>query len=383
MERILVVSNDFPYPPNNGGALDTWGRIQTLKKLGYSVDLVATVRAAPSRENIEAAKQEVDQLFIVERERGLKAALSWQPFQLRSRAGLRTVALSHEYAAVVMDAEHVTPILQNQRLRARKRILRIQNNEVHSFQEMSRSSKSLIEKVFYRSEAVKFMVFSPYLKSKADVLWFISDFEMKEHLKNHPTDCGKSVFVPHAVHANSMRRQALNGQTVLFLGTLALSNNARAVEWYISNVHPFLSDLPDYRFVVAGNTRGMSTEALHKMVQRHQNIIIYENPKDIQVLYGDSAVFINPVFRGAGLKLKTIDAIQAGLPVVATSTALEGSRLVHEKHVLVGDSPTSFTACVRRLLNDKDLGRSLVAAAQNFLVKEYDTECIVRRSLAT
>jgi glycosyltransferase involved in cell wall biosynthesis len=382
MERILVVANDFPYPPNNGASLDTWGRIQALKKMGFMVDLVATVFTAPSQEDIQIAKRDVDNVLIVNRERDWKAALSWQPYQLKSRAALQTADLSGEYAAAVLEAEKVSPILRNPRLRARKLILRVQNDEARFAREAGRSCKSLIEKVFYELEAARFMIVSPSVQAKCDALWFISDFEMQEHLKKHPAHATKSFFLPPTVEANSMRRQSLEGRRVLFIGTLSLPSNLRAMEWYISNVHPRLCNTLDYRFVVAGNTRGTPPSALRDFIRLYPNIDLYEDPKDIYDLYKDAAVFVNPVLRGAGLKMKTIDAIQAGVPVVSTSTGIEGSRLGPGTHVLVGDSPLCFADCVSRLLTDKNLGQKLVAAAQDFLIKEYDPGRIIRQSLS-
>ena len=382
MERILVVANDFPYPMNNPVSLDTWGRIQALKRLGFVVDMVATPWTTPSAEDIRMARQEVDQLLIVDRQRDWKAALSWQPYQLQSRAGLRTADLSGEYAAVVLEAEKVAPILRNPRLRARKYILRLHNDEARFAREIGRSSKNLLEKLFHATEAARFMIVTPFIHSRCHALWFVSDFEMKEHLKKHPADERKSFFVPAAIETTAMRRQSLRGQKVLFVGTLSLPSNLRAVEWYIFNVHPLLCTVPEYRFVVAGSTRGASIRALREMTQRHPNITLYEDPADLEGLYRDAAVFVNPVLRGAGIKRKTIDAIQAGLPVVSTMIGIEGSRLEPEKHVLIGDSAQSFANRVRRLLNDKNLGQELVTSAQDFLTREYDQKRIIAQSLS-
>jgi polysaccharide biosynthesis protein PslH len=383
LERILLVANDFPYPPNHGAAVDMWWHIQALKKLGFRVDVVATVKAMPPEEDIETLKAEVDQLFIVRRQRGFKSAAAVLPFQVQSRAGLRTVALSKEYKAVVMVAEHVASILQNPSLRAQKRILRLHNDEVRFFQELSKSSKNVLRKAFYQSEAAKFRMLSPKIMSKCDALWFISDYEKKQHVNKHPADRKKAIFVPPRVDRNAMRRQSLEGYRVLFIGTLAFANNSSAVEWYVSQVHGLLGDVLGYNFVVAGNTVGESLSALKRIVAPYRNIALIENPKEIKSLYGSAAVFVNPVLRGAGLKMKTIDAIQAGLPVVTTSTGVEGTGLMHRQHLLVADTPGEFAECIRSIFNDRHRASELVAAAQKFVAGEFDQERIIKESLLT
>jgi len=381
VERILLVANDFPYPLNHGAAIDMWWHIQTLKNLGFRVDIVATVKAMPPEEDIQTLKAQVDQLFIVQRQRGFKSAAAALPFQVQSRADLRTVALSSEYKAVVMVAEHVCSILQNPNLRAQKRILRLHNNEVRFFQELSKSSKNLLRKAFYRSEAAKFRVLSPKIMAKCDALWFISDYERKQHVKKHPADREKAFFVPPRVDRNAMGHRSLEGCRVLFIGTLAFANNSSAVEWYVSQVHQLLCGVVGYNFVVAGNTVGESAEVLEGIVAPYQNITLIANPKEIESLYGIAAVFVNPVFRGAGLKMKTIDAILAGLPVVTTSTGVEGTGLMHQRHLLVADTPKEFAECIRSIFNDRRMASELVAAAQKFVVTEFDQEKIIKESL--
>jgi len=381
VERILLVANDFPYPLNHGAAIDMWWHIQTLKNLGFRVDIVATVKAMPPEEDIQTLKAQVDQLFIVQRQRGFKSAAAALPFQVQSRADLRTVALSSEYKAVVMVAEHVCSILQNPNLRAQKRILRLHNDEVRFFQELSKSSKNLLRKAFYRSEAAKFRVLSPKIMAKCDALWFISDYERKQHVKKHPADREKAFFVPPRVDRNAMGHRSLEGCRVLFIGTLAFANNSSAVEWYVSQVHQLLCGVVGYNFVVAGNTVGESAEVLEGIVAPYQNITLIANPKEIESLYGSAAVFVNPVFRGAGLKMKTIDAILAGLPVVTTSTGVEGTGLMHQRHLLVADTPKEFAECIRSIFNDRRMASELVAAAQKFVVTEFDQEKIIKESL--
>jgi polysaccharide biosynthesis protein PslH len=383
LERILLVANDFPYPPTHGAAIDMWWRIQTLKKLGYRVDVVATVKAMPPEEDIQALKAEVDQLFIVQRQRGFKSAAGVLPFQVQSRSALRTVALSNEYRAVVMEAEHVASILQNPSLHAQKRILRIHNDEVRFFQELSKSSKNALRKAFYQSEAAKFRMLSPKIMSKCDALWFISDYERKQHVRKHPADSKKALFVPPRVDRHATRRQSLEGCRVLFIGTLAFANNSSAVEWYVSQVHKLLGDVVGYNFVVAGNTVGGSVELLKRIVAPYRNIALIENPKEIESLYGSAAVFVNPVLRGAGLKMKTIDAVQAGLPIVTTSTGVEGTGLMHRQHLLVADTPKEFAECIRSIFNDRHMASELVAAAQKFVAGEFDQESIIKESLLT
>src|SRR6516225_5292883 len=109
MDRILVVATDFPYPPRHGAAVDMWNRILSLKELGFALDLITTVRTHPRREDVEAVQRIVEHLWVLERSRGISAALSLTPFQVRSRKALQDIALTESYEAVLLESEYMAP----------------------------------------------------------------------------------------------------------------------------------------------------------------------------------------------------------------------------------------------------------------------------------
>ncbi len=213
---------------------------------------------------------------------------------------------------------------------------------------------------------------------RCDLFWFISDFEKHEYCLKHPASIPQAFFVPPHVERSAMKRHKLSSCRVFFAGKLGFATNARGVEWYIDEVHPRLADINGYELMVAGNTEGESLGSMRRSIDRHQNISLYENPIELQPYYEMASVFINPVFHGAGMKLKTLDAIQAGLPVVSTSIGIQGTGLLNGKHVLVADHPQAFADSVRGLLGNRDYAESLVSEAQAFVAREYDQERIVK-----
>jgi len=75
---------------------------------------------------------------------------------------------------------------------------------------------------------------------------------------------------------------------------------------------------------------------------------------------------------GAGVKLKVVDAIINGLPVVSTTVGAEGSGLHNRQHLLIADDPVPFAACVREVLLNPVLGQELVREAQQYMTEHYD-----------
>jgi glycosyltransferase involved in cell wall biosynthesis len=383
MEPILFVANDYPYPPHHGAAVDTWNLVLGLKQLGFSLDLVATVRNQPKRADIDIVQGIVDQLWIVERNTSVSSVLSLTPFQVCSRRALQSVALKKTYSAVLLKSEYVAPILKNMNLSARVRILRAENDEARYFRELSKSADNRVARYFYRAEAAKFGRFSPLVRAECDLLWFVSDWERACHVQQRPEDSQKAIFMPSGSDVKRMRPYSREGKDVLFVGGLTIPLNLEGLEWYIANVHPKLLKLPEYSFTIAGRTGGVSNPLLQRMISGHSSISLCADPQDLTRLYSRAAVFVNPVLRGAGVKVKTSHALHAGVPVVSTSIGMEGTGLIKGTHLLVADSPGEFAQDVARLLRNRELAERLVRAAQSFLAETYNYETNLRRSLSS
>lgn len=382
MDRILIVANEFPYPPHHGDAVHTWSLILGLKQLGFALDLIATVRARPKQEHINAVQGVVERLFIVERGRNISAVLSLTPFQVRSRKALQSITLSENYDVVLLKSDYVAPILANIHLSAKVRIL-VADGEARYFRALSQCADTWWERCFYWTEALKFDRFSPRFRSKCDLLWFVSDWERTLHVRKNPEDSLKAIFLPPDPGVEKMCPYSGNGKEALFIGSLTIPLNVEGLAWYVEHVHPRLSAIPGYSLIVAGRTGGAPSLALNKIIRRYPNISLCADPRELSDLYRRAAVFVNPVLRGAGIKLKTINALQAGVPVVSTSIGMEGTGLIDGKHLLVADSSDNFISCVATLLRDKSLAERLVHSAQSYLAETYESKRNIKKSLSS
>ncbi len=382
MKKILVVANDFPYPPAHGAAVDMWNRIRILVEMGYRVDLLASVKETPAQESIDEVKRYVGNLWIVSRSQSLGSFLSWIPFQVRSRAALAKIKLDGDFDAVILEADYVAEVLKNPGVRGSKLILRIHNEQVLYFRELAQGSKNWLRKAYFLSESFKFRLFSPVVLRKCNLLWFISDSERAEHVRKKREDESKSYFLPTHVSPENLRPFVSGEPTALFIGSLTISHNTDSVVWYLENVHSRLLDIEGYSFQVAGRTAGQSITWLKEMVQRNRKAALEADPAVLDDLYRKASVFVNPVIVGAGIKIKVVQALEAGVPVVSTTMGIEGTGFKDGVHVLVADTPAAFTECVRRILTEKGLGEFLVGNAQSYLRDRYDMKVNMDRTLS-
>ncbi|WP_165350358.1 glycosyltransferase [Xylanimonas protaetiae] len=147
---------------------------------------------------------------------------------------------------------------------------------------------------------------------------------------------------------------------VLFTGALSRPDNHEAVTWFLTEVWPsVLARVPSARFVAAG---AHPKPALEKLVARSERATLTGYVDSLEPYYASASVFVAPIFNGAGVKFKTIDALLRSVPVVATDVGAEG--IANSASLLsVANSPGPFSDLVADALTNPDDARTTHAAA--------------------
>lgn len=380
--KILQVCPDCPYPPDNGGRLDIWKRTLSLRSLGYAVDLLATVRGAPAPNDAAAMRNHINQMWFVDRLANWRGILSPEPIQIATRSQLASVRLESDYDVVLLEGEACNSILSNPTLKARRTVIRIHNDEVRFFREQVMAEPRLWRKAYFKMEERRYAKCLPAIHKRADQLWFISHDEWAGWANGNQAGRTQGFWLPPALQTDQVRQNSSTNRHVLFLGTLTAPTNVEAVEWYYRNVHSRLLPIDDYRFVVAGNSRGQEIAPIFREVANDSRCSLIKDVADLVPLFDSCSVFVSPIVRGAGVKMKVISAMEAGLPVVSTSVGCEGTGLLNQSHILISDSAEDFASGVRTLLEDVEFRRRLAKAGQQQLKRVFSQEQRLTESLS-
>jgi glycosyltransferase involved in cell wall biosynthesis len=152
---------------------------------------------------------------------------------------------------------------------------------------------------------------------------------------------------------------------VLFTGAWRAgpgSPNVDALRFFVEDVLPLLvGTVPDVRLVVTGGAPPAEVVALES-----PHVTVVGHVPDLSSAFAHARVVIVPTRVGAGVKLKTIDALQHGVPVVATTVGAEGVDYGDAQCVAVHDDPQGFARAVATLLTDAQAWQSARDAALRF-----------------
>ncbi|MBN3050468.1 glycosyltransferase [Pectobacterium brasiliense] len=360
-----MVAPDFPYPPNHGGRMDIWNRLKFLSLSGLYIDLIVTAEKNDNLQFEAEVLKYVKNIFYVPRVVDCFFALKGIPYQVASRKKLSKITFNSSYDWVMLESEAVSYVLSS--VKANKIALRVHNNESVYFKSLYSSERNFLKKIYYFIESKIYSTHTKKIKKISNVILNISQDENCFDI-NDKSLMTESFFIPPHVDVSTfLKPMKRNGANVLFIGNLFTANNLCGLRWYIEEVHPLLvRNISGYKLIVAGNTRGLE---LPDFLKKHdESIILYESPKDLSDIYAQGTVFINPMLSGAGVKLKTIDAIAAGLPVVSTAVGAEGLGLIDEKHYFMANDSNFFYTAIKSVVNNPEHAFDVAISARSYLV---------------
>lgn len=381
-KNVLIVTQDFPYPLDYAGPIDSFNKISALKANGFNIYLVATIKGQVEDQSVEVMNEFCVDIQMIQRQYSVINFFSILPFQMKSRINDSEIdriclqLVNVKFDVAICDGYYAIETTRKilNRVKTEKIYLRVNNNEIKYFLSLAKSSRSVLKKMYYISDAIKFYIHERFFlpEIKLSGLLHVSSDEKKHYETKFPKF--DHFFLPAAVDVNRMiKYEKRDAKKILFIGSLFMPNNIEGLIWYISNLHGDLSSLyPDYMLVVAGNVRDVNCEQLENMFSMWGNISFVKSPADLTPLYSDAMIFINPMLNGAGVKLKTLNAICAGLPVVSTITGNEGTGLVHDKHILVATEQCNFFDHIVTLIENEKLRQDLVQYGQQFLADTYN-----------
>ncbi|GJF14782.1 hypothetical protein NGTWS1803_28310 [Mycolicibacterium cyprinidarum] len=154
--------------------------------------------------------------------------------------------------------------------------------------------------------------------------------------------------VQHFVVPNNLLRYSptkwSGRKSILYVGSLNVTMNLQALEWFTANVWPRLRQMaPDVEFVVAGRD---PSSALVVDLER-QGVRVVANAPTLGPLYQDALCSLIPASSGSGGKIKVCEALAHGVPVITTSHGLVGQPTAVKECCIVRNGPEEWIETIR------------------------------------
>lgn len=374
MNSIVIIANEFPYPPTHGGKVDVWRRICALKELGARVCLVAWAdpQVTDDAASIDAVRAVVDELILLPFHDGFLHKLR----QLRGSLFLpRSVSnrslTDARFQSVLLKVKDFAPDI-------------IFLDSVYGYLLAEKLVKSLGISLYYRSHNIEHLYLRKQFllarKPRDRIKWFFNSRGM-ESLEFEAIGLASRFYdisfedlvfwqqkgfqhghwLPPVVDIKlALRLSAGNNYSpeydVGYLGNLFMPNNVNGLVWFLKQVVPAIrSKSPRTRIFIAGSKPVQELLDLAKLA----GVDVLANPPDIVPVLRNARVLVNPVFAGSGVNVKSVEMLFTPCQLVATPIGL-------------GGLPDQVKKCFFQAEDPQDFANLVLTAIDNFGAIDMD-----------
>lgn len=390
--EALAVSSELPWPLDSGGHLRSFHLLRALSRQ-YTVHLVtsaardaqATTEAVTALQarGIHVTAAASRRSAIREGMRAARMACQGQPYVLYGRhesAGIRRdlAHLTHRLQPRIVYLDHLDSFLYAPPISSTRTVLDLHNIYSLIARRAAIEARGL-RRGYLQREAGLLQRIERDAVCRADVVFAVSNQECDYYRRLG----GRNVhLVPNGVDTQAyedLPAGRRDSHTILYLGALSWPPNADAARYLATEVLPALQRvLPQARLQIVGKD---PTPEILALPSRIPGVSLAASVPDVRPYLEAAAVMAVPLDVGGGTRLKILEALAAGVPIVTSVVGAEGLALQHNRELLIAERP-EFAQAIRAVLLDRDLGGRLASAGRAVVRSKYDWDTIGRAALA-
>ncbi len=189
------------------------------------------------------------------------------------------------------------------------------------------------------------------------------------------------AVVPNGILSDRYDRPDTAGVTLesvalVFTGKMDYRPNVDATLWFAEEVLPLIRhELSDAHFYVVGQSPHPRLDVL----RGRAGITLTGLVPDVLPFLQAASTFVVPLRIGSGTRLKVLEAMAAGCPIVSTRTGAEGLYVTDGRELLLADTAKEFAQAVVRLHREPEQARQLGLEARRFVRERYDWSVLLPR----
>lgn len=373
--KILFLSRWFPFPANNGSKLRIYNLLRGLNQL-HDVTLLSFA-------DQPTVSSEAAELRSICREVYTVPWREFDPDSWRARFAFFSIkprSVVDTFSPVM--AQKITDLLRNQKfdlviasqlpMAAYSPYFKLvpavfEELEIGLSLEDSHRALGWKKRLRHTLTWFKFRIYLARLLGFFRAITVVSEQEKELVKRNFPYV--KDVLVlPNSMNMEEYESIQVEAKpdTLIFTGSFRYQPNYEAMQWFVGDVFPLiLEKMSSAQLIITGDHANLPLPSL-------QNVTLAGHVDDIKSLIASSSVALAPLQSGGGTRLKVLEAMAIGIPVVATSKGAEGLDAVSGKHLFIADEPKQFAECILRLLGDNRLRETISTNARNFVKENYD-----------
>jgi polysaccharide biosynthesis protein PslH len=380
--KILVLTHKVPFPLDNGGAIATNSMLNGLHQAGAEVSLICcnTVKHPVAIQTIENQFSFCKNIYSVHVDNSLRPLDAFinlfsnksyhisRFFNDNFKEVLKNCISQNVYDWVIMDHVFLANYLPMiQQLNKGKLAIRLHNIEYTIWQQYLNNTKSILKKIYLQIQTTRLKKEELLALKQANLLLPLNPSEGKLLESINPNQYHLPITI-----APKQLVSSYQPKTFFHLGSMDWLPNEEAIKWLLNDIWPnVLSQQPEFQLILGGKH---FPNFLSKLNGQH-NIQIHKEVSSSEHFMTQNGVLVVPLLTGSGVRVKILEALAMGIPVISTAKGAEGIQLTDKQHILIANTPLEFvTAMIDSQLQLKSIG----LAGQTLFNEHYNTTKIYK-----
>lgn len=383
--KILLLTNKLPYPPKDGGSIATLNMITGFRDSGHDVCCLSlnTVKHNFPLENIPASLTDRIRFIGVHCDSSIRPVrmlynllFSKTPYIAERfnkpafREKLIHLLGEEEFDIVQLEGPYLGHYIDVIHRNSKARIsFRAHNVEHRIWERKAANEKRPLRRWYFYNMAARLKNFEKQVAEKSSCLVCISPLDEKTFRE---MGLRKPIItIPTGLDLQEYPESDLPQESsVFFIGALDWLPNQEGLTWFMDHVLDDLrKELPELAFHVAGRNASPSFEVFLS----GKKVIYHGEIEDAKEFMQAHRIMIAPLFTGSGIRIKILEALALGRPVITTSIGVEGIPAGNMKELLISDDAESFKNQIIKLVRDDVLASELVSAGRKLIRENFDT----------
>jgi len=382
--RILMVLPSFPFPPDTGGAIRT---LELVRRLGRKneVDILALDQAGTGALHIDQLQSCCRHVHLAPVKRRAKA------MQIPALAVkvLRRIPLDTKYAESKSFAERLTHITRENAYdlihfeksvmaihfgclspkHTARTVLGLQDVGVFQLYRMCRRERNAVKKVWLWLNCLAMMDWEPKVARQFDRTLVVSEVD-RVLLQALDPQLDVAV-IPNGVDTRACRPFPLGDRdkNILIVGSMDYPPNIDAALHFHKRIYPLIRRrIPDCTLSIVGRNPPASVRRLGD----DSGVTVSADVAEVRPYYQRARVSAVPLRSGGGTRLKILESMAFGTPVVSTRVGCEGLAVEDGRNILVADSPADFARRICDVIQSASQWQALSQAGRQLVEEQYD-----------
>ncbi|OGG06486.1 hypothetical protein A3D05_04880 [Candidatus Gottesmanbacteria bacterium RIFCSPHIGHO2_02_FULL_40_24] len=376
--RILMLTPYLPYPLWSGGQIRTFNLLKNLAEK-HQITLFSFIRQDSEKQNIPILKKYCDEVKVFVKRPPwsitslLLSGITYYPLVVcmylnnELKKNIAEAIDRKHFDLIHAETFYVMPNIPQYDIPI---FLAEQTIEYLVYDHHTQNVNFMPKKMLMDWDVFKIRFWEKRFWKKAEKVIAMSESDktlMKKMLPDLSVD-----IVPNGVDTQffsfNKKHSPHKVKTVLFVGNFKWLQNREAAAFLLDKVWPVI-------FKKLGDNVRLWIVGKHPPPQIRKktpkNVTVSDDIDDIRYAYYRSDLLLAPIYGPGGTRYKILESMAAGVPVVTTSTGIEGLSAVNFRHAVISDSARGLADSSIKVLTDPKLYNRLAENGRHLVEQDY------------